>query len=140
MGKTHTLAAFANEWARGKANETNATQSTHTRSFDLIFMLRLRDITSNAPLETIIAEQHELLEEQESQLKNILDGSVKYKVLLCFDGYDEYTPGTNEAIDQTIISPNENYSILLTSGPGQYVTRKVADQMNCQVQLEGIQR
>ena len=44
----------------------------------------------------IIAEEHELFEEQESQLKNILEGSIKCRVLLCFDGYDEYTPGTNE--------------------------------------------
>ena len=138
MGKTYTLAAFANEWAQeGTPHEMNAMQSSRIKSFHLIFLLRLRNVTSNAPLETIVAEQHELLKEQESQLKNILEGSIKYRVLLCFDGYDEYTPGTNEAIDRAISSPNENYSILLTSRPGQHVSRRVVDKMNCQVQLEG---
>ena len=42
-----------------------------------------------------------------------------------------------KAIDQAINSPNKNYSILLTTRPGQHVSRRVADQMNCQVQLEG---
>ena len=138
MGKTYSLAAFANEWAQeGKASETNATQSADIKSFDLILLVRLRNVMSNAPLETMVTEEHELFKEQESQLKNILEGSVKYRVLLCFDGYDEYTPGTNEAIDQAISSPTENYSILLTTRPGQHVSRRMADQMNLQVQLEG---
>ena len=90
-------------------------------------------------METIIAEQHELFKEQENHLKNILDGSIRRKVLLCLDGYDEYTPGTNEAIDEAIRAPNENYSILVTSRPGQYVRRSVIDQMNFQLQLDGFQ-
>ena len=138
MGKTYTLAAFANEWAQHETvDKSDALHMETIKSFDLIFLVRLRNVTSNDPLETIIAEQHELFEKQESQLKSILDESVKYKVLLCLDGYDEYTPGTNEAIDQAIQSPNENYYILVTSRPGQYVSRSLMDQMNFQLQLDG---
>ena len=50
MGKTYTLAAFANEWAQ--EGKTDATQSAKIKSFDLIFLLRLRNVTSNVPLET----------------------------------------------------------------------------------------
>ena len=140
MGKTYTLAAFANEWAQHETvDKSDATRMEKIKSFDLIFLVRLRNVTSNDPLEIIIAEQHELFEEQENQLKSILDGTIKYKVLLCLDGYDEYTPGTNEAIDQTIWSPNENYSLLVTSRPGQYVSRSVISQMNYQLQLDGFQ-
>ena len=138
MGKTYALAAFANDWAQeGTPNKMDAMQSARIKSFDLIFLLRLRNITSNAPLEAIIADQHELSKEQGKQLKNILDGTVKYKILFCFDGYDEYTPGTNEAIDQAISTPCANYSILVTSRPGQYVSKRITEQMSCQVQLEG---
>ena len=138
MGKTYTLAAFANEWAQHeRVDKSDVKRMEKIKSFDLIFLVRLRNVTSNDPLETIIAEQHELFKKQESQLKSILDGSMEYKVLLCLDGYDEYKPGTNEAIDQAIRSPNENYSILVTSRPGQYVSRSVIDQMNFQLQLDG---
>ena len=138
MGKTYTLAVFANEWAQHETvGKSDASRMERNKFFDLVFLVRLRNVTSNDPLETIIAEQHELLEEQENQLKRILDGINKYKVLLCLDGYDEYTLGTNEAIDQAIRAPNENYSILVTSRPGQYVSRSVIDQMNFQLQLDG---
>ena len=138
MGKTYTLAAFANEWAQhDTVDKSDAQLMEKIKSFDLVFLVRLRNVTSNDPLETIIAEQHELFKEQENQLKNILDGTIKYKVLLCLDGYDEYTPGTNKAIDQAICAPNENYSILVTSRPGQYVSRTVISQMNYQLQLDG---
>ena len=138
MGKTYTLAAFANEWAQhDTVDKSDALHMETMKSFDLIFLVRLRNVTSNDPLETIIAEQHELFEEQENQLKSILDGTIKYKVLLFLDGYDEYTPGTNEAIDQAIGAPNKNYSILVTSRPGQYVNRSLMDQMNYQLQLDG---
>ena len=140
MGKTYTLAAFANEWGqREKVHKPDAMTTARAESFDLIFLVRLRDVKSNAPLETIVAEQHELFEEQEDHLKSILDGTIKYKVLLCFDGYDEYTPGTNESIDEALRAPNQNYSIILTSRPGQYVGRSVIDQMNFQLQLDGFQ-
>ena len=136
MGKTYTLAAFANEWAQHET--VDKSDAPHmVKSFDLIFLVRLRNVRSNDILETIIAEQHELFKEQEKQLKSILDGTIKYKVLLCLDGYDEYAPGTSEAIDQAIRSPNENYSIVVTSRPGQYVSRTVISQMNYQLQLDG---
>ena len=138
MGKTYTLAAFANEWAQHESvDKPDAPSMGKIKSFDLIFLVRLRDVTSNDPLETIIAEQHELFEEQENQLKSILDGTIKYKVLLCLDGYDEYTPGTNEAIDHAICSPSENFAVLLSSRPGQHVNKRVTDQINYQVQLKG---
>ena len=66
-------------------------------------------------------------------------GTIKRRVLLCLDGYDEYTSGTNEAIDKAISSSNENYNILVTSRPGQYVSRSLIDQMNFQLQLDGFQ-
>ena len=64
-------------------------------------------------------------------------GPSNTKFCFVLDGYDEYTPGTNEAIDQAIRAPNENYSILVTSRPGQYVSRSVMEQMNFQLQLDG---
>ena len=138
MGKTYTLAAFANEWAQHETvNQSDTTNTAKAKSFDLIFLVRLRNVTSNIPLEAIIAEQHELFKDQENRLKTILDRTIKYKVLLCLDGYDEYTPGTNEAIDEAIRAPNENYSILVTSWPGQYIRRSVIGQMDCRLQLDG---
>ena len=138
MGKTYTLAAFANKWAHNDTvDKSDALRMVKSKSFDLIFLLRLRNITNNDPLETIIAEQHELFKEQENQLKSILDGTIKYKVLLCLDGYDEYIQGTNEAIDRAISFPSENFAVLLSSRPGQFVNRRVTDQINYQVQVKG---
>ena len=138
MGKTYTLAAFANEWTQHETvNQSDATKTAKTKSFDLVFLVRLRNVTSNIPLETIIAEQHELFKEHKIRLKSILNGTIKRKVLFCLVGYDEYTLGTNEAIDRAISSPSENFDILLSSRPGQYVNRRVIGQMDCQVRLDG---
>ena len=138
MGKTYKLSAFANDWAHHKTvNKSDVTHPASFESFDLIFLIRLRHVTDDAPLETIIAQQHELSTTQEKGVKDILDGNMKCKVLFCFDGYDEYQPGINKAIDRAICAPNANYNVLVSSRPGQYVSRTVIGQMNFQVQLEG---
>ena len=71
--------------------------------FDLVFLVRLRYISKGLSLPEIIKIQHDGIEETPMEfLENILKGKTKYRVLLMFDGYDEYSPGTNKEVDEAI--------------------------------------
>ena len=106
-------------------------------AFDFVFLIRLRDVRRDCSLEGIIAEQHELSEEQEKLVRSLLDGSIQCNLLLCLDGYDEYKMGTNSDIDKAIVNTKSKYFVLVTTRPGQYISRSVADKVNHQVQLKG---
>ena len=59
------------------------------------------------------------------------------------DGYDEYTPGTNQEIDRAIESAIGNCFLILTSRPdlpskeGHYVSKQIRDKMDGEVIIEG---
>ena len=105
--------------------------------FDFVFLIRLRDVKSDCSLEGIVAEQHELSEEQEKLVRSLLDGSIQCNLLLCLDGYDGYKMGTNSEIDKAITNTKGKYLVLVTTRPGQYISRSVADKVNHQVKLKG---
>ena len=55
----------------------------------------------NCSLAELVVDEHDLQREDVELVKLILTDN-KHKVLLLFDGYDEYTPGTNTELDTAI--------------------------------------
>ena len=66
-----------------------------------------------------------------------MEGDTKHRVLLLLDGYDEYKPGTNDDIDSAIESTIGNCFLILTSRPGDYLSKSIRDQMDGEIVIEG---
>ena len=90
--------------------------------------------------------QHGKLEEVDKEfIQFILEGKTNHKVLLLLDGYDEYTPGSNQHIDRAIEHSVGNCFLILTSRPGSesegrtyiYVSKEIRDKMDGEVIIEG---
>ena len=89
----------------------------------------------------IIKKQHDGLKRVANQyIESILEGETNHKVLLMLDGYDEYKPGTNEAIDSAIESTIGNCFLILTSRPGDYLSKSIRDQMDGEIVIEGFSK
>ena len=92
----------------------------------------------NSSLAEIVADEHDLKKEDIETVKSILTDH-KHKVLLLFDGYDEYTPGKNTELDEAIEKNTGNSFLLLTSRPkeGKDFTGKIRKKMDDEVVIEG---
>ena len=109
-----------------------------------MFLLRLRYVDQNSSLAELIIKQHPQFKDTDTKFINaILNGEENYKVLLIFDGYDEYKPGTNKDIDNAIENSIGNCFLILTSRPdlpsrkGQYVPEHIREKMHAEVMIEG---
>ncbi len=56
-----------------------------------------------------------------SEIKAILQMETTRKILLIFDGYDEYTEGSNAEIDEIILNGRENCIIIVSSRSGEFL-------------------
>ena len=87
--------------------------------FDFVFIIRLRKVDTDTSLAQVIIDQHEELDgEDRGYVEALLSRKTKQKVLLLLDRYDEYTAGTNRALDKVIESGIGNCFTILTSRPG----------------------
>ena len=93
----------------------------------------------NHSLAELVADEHDLEKEDIPLLQNLLQGKTKHKVLLMFDGYDEYTPGTNTELDRAIEKTIGKCLLILTSRPkdGTDFTRQVRDKLDGEVKIQG---
>ena len=109
-----------------------------------MFIIPLRNVDRDISLAQVIVDQHELDEEDRACVEALLSGKTKKKVLLLLDGYDEYTAGTNKALDKAIESGIGNCFLILTSRPGTddsedktYVSKEIREKMDGQVRIAG---
>ena len=109
-----------------------------------MFIIRLRKVDKDTSLAQVIIDQHEELDgEDREYIEALLSRKTKQKVLLLLDGYDEYTAGTNKALDKAIESGIGNCFTILTSRPGTdsgdktYVSKEIRDKMDGEVRIEG---
>ena len=86
--------------------------------------------------ELVIAQHDQLDEEDKEHLTAILKGKTNHKVAILFDGYDEYSPGTNISIDKAISSTVGKCIIILTSRP-EYLKKSVRDKMDGEILIQG---
>ena len=99
---------------------------------------------TDTSLAQVIIDQHEELDAEDREyVEALLSRKTKQKVLLLLDGYDEYTAGTNKALDKVIESGIGNCFTILTSRPGTdsgdktYVSQEIRDKMDGEVRIEG---
>ena len=139
VGETYTSAFLLNKWAQDRTFNVSKRRKMDAMVdfFDFVFLIRLKDVKTDCSLEAVIAEQHSLSQEQEEHVRTLLDGSFQCNLLFCLDGYDEYKMGTNSDIDEVITNTKGQYFVLVTTRPGQYISKSVADKVNHQVQLKG---
>ena len=133
-GKTCTLARWAIDWTEDKA-------PPEIQQFDFVFFITLRDVKNNTPLEEIVVNQHRRFEArrvQKADIKAILEGSTGSKVLLLFDGYDEYQQGINIHVDTAISSTVGDCSLILTSASGMHLKKEDRDQFDAEIFIGGL--
>ena len=108
--------------------------------FDLVFLIRLIFVRKNQSLVDVIKHQHTRIKPgcvSSGHINAVLENKTDSRILLMLDGYDEYTPGTNRDIDRVIESGIENCFLILTSRPGDYLKKKIRDQMDGGIIIEG---
>ena len=131
IGKTSSLGLLALDWAENVRPEL--------QQFQLVFLILLRHVEGNDSLEYIVMQQHGRLETMgvsPSELKAILKGETKGNILLIFDGYDEYTKGCNEDIDNILLHGREDILIKLSSRSGDYL-EPLRSEMDEEVRITG---
>ncbi len=82
-------------------------------------------------------QQHGLLKTMDvspSEVKAIIKGHGN--ILLIFDGYDEYTEGCNEDIDEILFNGKVNCLTVLSSRSGDFL-ETIRSQMNEEVRITG---
>ena len=142
------MAMLAMDWAEDDTvaepfpkrakSDSDIDSKSSLKNFDFVFLIQLSKVDSNIPLEEVIIQQHSRLKSKnvlKEQLATILQ---KKKVLMLFDGYDEYKKGTNTAIDDAITNTIGNCFVIVTSRPGEYMDKSDVDQMDGVIQITGL--
>ena len=96
IGKSTAMKYLALGWADTTLDEL--------KQFDFVFHIALKDVQKNQTVEEIIIKQHKGLKSRNvspAEIKDITENE-NYKILLLLDGYDEFTPGSNQNIEDVI--------------------------------------
>ena len=142
------MAMLAMDWAEDdtlaeptvKKAKSDRSTECGLNAFDFVFLIQLSKVDSNIPLEEVIIKQHSRLKSKNVPRDQISTILQKKKVLLLFDGYDEYKKGTNSAIDDAITNTIGNCFVIITSRPGDYMDKVDVDQMDGVIQITGLSK
>ena len=148
VGKSCSMAMLAMDWAEDdtatepitKRTRLDSDSKASLKNFDFVFLIQLSKVDSNIPLEEVIIQQHSRLKSKNVPKEQISAVLQRKKVLLLFDGYDEYKKGTNEAIDDAITNTIGNCFVIVTSRPGDYMEQSDVDQMDGEIQITGLSK
>ena len=135
------MVKLALDWAKGRNRETNqfddhSQGDTLQNQFDYVFLVPLKQVNSDISLEEVLLQKHEL------ENKNISEDEIKKitnspRVLLIFDGYDEYKKGTNSDIDAAISGQRGNSFVLITSRP-DHMEKRDKRKLDGEIQNNGL--
>ena len=108
-------------------------------NFDFVFLILLRYVDKTSSLaQFLIINQHVNIEDIDPNfITFILKGKTKHNVLLLLDGYDEYSPGTNQDIDKLVNQGIGKCLIILTSRPG-FLDKEIRDKFDGEITIEGL--
>ena len=140
------MAMLAMDWAEDntaaelitKGTRLDSDSKANLKNFDFVFLIQLNKVNSNIPLEEVIIQQHSRLKSKNVPRDQIATVLQREKVLLLFDGYDEYKKGTNTAIDDAITNTIGNCFVIVTSRPGDYMEKSDVEQMDGEIQITGL--
>ena len=146
VGKSCSMAMLAMDWAEDdtaaepitKRTSLDSDSKASLKNFDFVFLIQLSKVDSNIPLEEVIIQQHSRLKSKNVPKEQISAVLQRKKVLLLFDGYDEFKKGTNEAIDDAITNTIGNCFVIVTSRPGDYMEQSDVNQMDGEIQITGL--
>ena len=100
IGKTTFVKKLALDWAELGDEKMTDKQKESLKKFELAVIIDLKKVSTHQSLRDIISASH-IFAKEDTAMK---DGLLSYitqnqdKVLLVFDGYDEYQHGTNSEI------------------------------------------
>ena len=96
IGKSTFVKKLAVDWAELDDAEMTEEQKDAMRKFKLVVVVTLKDVSSCQTLEDVIRRSHLFPEDEETLTDDVLSyiRDNQEKVLLVFDGYDEYRTGT----------------------------------------------
>lgn len=131
IGKTTVVHIIAMEWADCK--------NDILKQYDFVFVIPLRDVKGNETLEELILANHHGLGGNSCPPEWItaLLSEDHHKVLVIFDGYDEYTPGTNKYIDKAITRSTLWNSCMMMTSRSCDKLLPVRDFMDAEAQILG---
>ena len=142
------MAMLAMDWAEDdtaaepimKRTRLDSDSEASLKIFDFVFLIQLSKVDSNIPLEEVIIQQHSRLKSKTVPKEQISAVLQRKKVLLLFDGYDEYKKGTNEAIDDAITNTIGNCFVIVTSRPGDYMEKSGVGQLDGEIAITGFSK
>ncbi len=132
IGKSSSLGMLALDWA----------EDAEMQQFQFVFLILLRHVEGNEPLEHVIMKQHGRLETENvspSEVKAILQGETNSNILLMFDGYDEYTQGCNDDIDKILQNGKDNCQVIVSSRSGDFL-HPIKSCMDEEVKITGFSK
>ena len=123
---------FAISWAKGSAEEL--------QDIDFVFHMALKTVKSKENIEEIIISQHKGLkghDVQPDEIRRLLKNHAKKRIVILLDGYDEYSPGTNEDIDNVITKDYLwNCTVVVTSRETKGL-RELRNFMDTEIEIIG---
>ena len=135
IGKSTAMKHLALGWADGTLKEL--------KQFNFMFHIALKDVRGNETIEEIIIKQHKGLKSRKvspAEIKNIIESYDNIKVMLLFDGHDEYTLGTNADIDNAITKDIlADCWIIVTSRETKQLIR-LKEYMNAEAEILGFDK
>ena len=122
-------------WADGSAPEL--------QNFGFFFHVSLNVVQSHEDIENIIVEQHKGLKGngvQPAEIKTILRGPCSQRVVLIFDGHDEYKGGTNSDIDNAITKDYLRSCLIILSSRETESLSQIRKHMDTEVEITGFDK
>ena len=102
--------------------------------------MSLKDVKMKQTIESAIVEQHKDLKRRKvkpQEIKFILEGNTKQRIVLIFDGLDEYKIGTNQYIDEAITKDSlPDCWIIVTSRETKELAM-IRDYMDAEAEITG---
>ena len=118
IGKSTFVKKLAVDWAELDDTTTEDKQKDILKTFELLVVVNLKEVSKCQSLKDVISRSSIFAREEKYLTDSLLNYITKNqdKVLLVFDGYDEYRCGSNSEIYE-IFSGNElrNCCVLITT-------------------------
>ena len=122
-------------WADGSAPEL--------QNIGFIFHVALNDVHFDEDIENIIVEQHKGLKGngvQPAEIKTILRGPSSQRVVIIYDGHDEYKRGTNSDIDNSITKDYLRTCMIILSSRETELLAQIREHVNTEVEITGFDK